>query len=229
MNFTRKCVYRQDLNSPQQRKLYTSSQISYLKNKKPLPIDLDALIERMCTKDQGGMCYEHDLLIYYLLKHVGFDVSFIEVDHSSLQRLWNPKVVSSHSFVFVELNGASYLLDPGLGFRGYRYPIEFDPSKDLNEVYLLESNYQKRLFTTEAMIPARDSRLFTAKRFEEGVLLTMFIKDADEFVAFRKEFKLGRLVEKHFYKNYEEFREDTLKLIGIQFPSREEVIAKVYE
>lgn len=114
---------------------YTSLDL-HLKDRKPKIIDLDALVERMCTKDQAGMCYEHDLLIYYILKHVGFEVSFIEVDSKTLQRLWNPMVVSSHSFVFVELNGASYFLDPGLGFRGFRYPILFDPSKELNEVYI---------------------------------------------------------------------------------------------
>ncbi|TNV76830.1 hypothetical protein FGO68_gene3287 [Halteria grandinella] len=59
--------------------------------------------------------------------------------------------------------------------------------------------------------------------------LLMFVKDADEFVAFRKEFKRGKLIEKHSYKNFEEFRDDTLKLTGIQIPNRDEVIAKVFE
>ncbi|TNV76580.1 hypothetical protein FGO68_gene15476 [Halteria grandinella] len=243
----------------------------HTKSRRPFPIDLSSLIERMCTKNLGGMCYEHDLLIYYILKHVGFEVSFVEVDDITMQKRWINDVVSAHAFVYVELNGKCYIVDPGYGLCGYRYPIEFDPNKELNEVslskeekyiieagddfYSMTSNYPSgdfslfytfqrplikrdvsyiemayaRLFTTDTFIPIRDSRFYSSTKLDDGVIYLMFIRDADEFVAFKKELKRGKPVEKQVYKTFEEFREETIRLTGVQVPSRDEIIAKVYE
>ncbi|TNV76808.1 hypothetical protein FGO68_gene16886 [Halteria grandinella] len=149
-------------------------------------------------------------------------------------------------------------IDPGAGFLAPRYPIEFDPSKDLNEIYLLSTTFPsdnngeysifyifqrpiikrdvadietayKRLYTWEEFLRIRDSRFFSVKRTFDGLILTMFIKDTDEFVAFKKVYKRGKPTEKQIYKAYEEFREDTIQLIGLQIPIREDVIANIFE
>ena len=90
----------------------------------------------MCVNDEGGLCYEFDLITYYLLVHFGFTVDFIEVDSNTLGDKWNPDRVSSHSIVLVTLDGKTYLLDPGCGFRGFRYPLEVDLSKEINDISL---------------------------------------------------------------------------------------------
>ncbi|TNV76770.1 hypothetical protein FGO68_gene17759 [Halteria grandinella] len=246
----------------------------HIKGRKPLALDLNDLIDRMCIKDLGALCYEHDLLIYYLLKHLGFDVSFVEVQITFERKKWDTVAPSTHAFVYVQLNGLSYVLDPGAGNLAYRYPIEFDPSKDLNEIYLskeegyriesdedqyylsttfpsdnngefsvfyifqrpiikrdvadIEAAY-KRLFTWEEFLRIRDSRFFSVKRTLEGLILVMFVKDAEQFVALRKEYKRGKPTEKHVYRTYEEFREDTIQIIGVQIPSRDDVIANIFE
>ena len=115
----------------------------HVKDRKPYPVKLSDLVDRMCTKDDGGLCYEFDLLAYYVLVHIGFKVEFIEVDSNTIGEKWNPNRVTSHSVVLVTLDGKSYLLDPGCGFRGFRYPLEVDFSKEVNEVSLSsEENYK---------------------------------------------------------------------------------------
>ena len=107
-----------------------------LKVEGPRPIQLIDLVDRICVKDEGALCYEFSLLAYYILTHIGFEVNFIETDSNTIGERWNPNKLSSHSMVHVTYIDKSYLIDPGCGFRGFRYPLEVDFSRDVNEIAL---------------------------------------------------------------------------------------------
>ena len=245
----------------------------HVKDRKPYPVKLSDLVDRMCTKDDGGLCYEFDLLAYYVLVHIGFKVEFIEVDSNTIGEKWNPNRVTSHSVVLVTLDGKSYLLDPGCGFRGFRYPLEVDFSKEVNEVSLSsEENYKivayedqykistsflndnntwiefyawqrpiqtqsldeieahyERLFSAPSFMFTRDSRFQSVIKTDNSILYTMMLRDQPKFVAFKNIYKRGQKKEKYFYKNYEEFQEDTIKLTGTPIPNRDQVIVNAYE
>ena len=84
----------------------------------------------------GGLCYEFGLLAYYLLRHFGFEVSFVEVSLFPPGGKYNPESHPPHAFNLITLKDKQYLIDPGFSFKAMRYPIEVDFSKDFQEIIL---------------------------------------------------------------------------------------------
>ncbi|MGF7060654.1 arylamine N-acetyltransferase family protein [Brassicibacter mesophilus] len=84
-----------------------------------LKVDLDSLYSKIVNQNRGGVCYELNLLLYYLLKNIGFNVKVL-----------GAKVMDQngsffdHMLLIVELYDKKYLVDVGYG-DNFLEPLEF--------------------------------------------------------------------------------------------------------
>lgn len=73
------------------------------------------LIQKILIRNEGGLCYELNALLYLFLRENGFDVVLIsgEVFHEERQD-WD-RLGGSHVFNLVTYKGQKYLVDSGFG------------------------------------------------------------------------------------------------------------------
>ncbi|CAK92168.1 unnamed protein product (macronuclear) [Paramecium tetraurelia] len=96
----------------------------HLKQMKPISLEFVDILQRVCVNRKGGLCYEHEFLLYYILKHLGFQVEIIRCQVREVGSPYNPDLSSTHAFLYVQLGDETFLLDPGFGTRSYRFPIK---------------------------------------------------------------------------------------------------------
>lgn len=84
-----------------------------------LRVDFDSLYNKIVNKKRGGICYELNWLLYFLLKNMAFNV-----------RVLGGKVIEQngtyfdHMLLIVELHSKEYLVDVGYG-DNFLEPLEF--------------------------------------------------------------------------------------------------------
>ena len=79
-----------------------------------VPIDLPSIYDNLVVNKRGGYCFEHNKLMYEVLKSKGFEVT----EH--LARVVNndtPRAPMTHRVTLLHHQGATYLVDVGVGFR----------------------------------------------------------------------------------------------------------------
>lgn len=88
-----------------------------------LPLDLEALYDRIVARQRGGYCFEQNGLLFEILEELGFDVTlylarviFTGTEHPGL----------THRVTLVDLDGDRYLVDVGFGAMGPRRPVRVD-------------------------------------------------------------------------------------------------------
>ncbi|CAD8189100.1 unnamed protein product [Paramecium pentaurelia] len=98
---------------------------AHLKELKPISLEFVDILHRLCVQKIGGLCYEHELLLYNVLKHLGFQVELIRC---FIQKAgpYNPNQPTTHSLMYVKINKEIFLIDIGFGIRSLRYPILID-------------------------------------------------------------------------------------------------------
>jgi N-hydroxyarylamine O-acetyltransferase len=88
-------------------------------------LDPVSLQEKLVQKGRGGWCYEHNLLFSYVLRSLGFRVTWL-----AARVLWNaPEGVvpaRSHMLVRVDLNGKVYIADVGFGGLTLTAPLRLE-------------------------------------------------------------------------------------------------------
>ncbi|CAD8188093.1 unnamed protein product [Paramecium pentaurelia] len=137
--------------------LITNKQIIYnyyqnaelhLKELKPISLEFVDILQRLCVQRRGGLCYEHELLLYYVLKHIGFQVELIRCQVREIGSLYNPDLQSTHAFLYVQIGDETFLLDPGFGTRSYRFPIKVN-FQNLSQTYELFDQEHYRIQENE--------------------------------------------------------------------------------
>ncbi|MGE8722457.1 arylamine N-acetyltransferase family protein [Leptospira terpstrae] len=81
---------------------------------KNIDINLDSIFEKLILQHRGGYCFEQNVLLFNVLKKLGFEVTPI----SARVRLDKPRDFTpprTHVFLRVELSGKSWLTDVGVG------------------------------------------------------------------------------------------------------------------
>lgn len=89
----------------------------------PLPLDPAALYERIVLRRRGGYCFEHNGLLYEVLRHLGYSVQI------QLARVLNNRDVQpglTHRTTLVEIDGRRWLMDVGFGALGPNLPVALD-------------------------------------------------------------------------------------------------------
>jgi amide synthase len=86
-----------------------------------IDIDPDALFEDVVAKARGGVCYELNGLIRYLLNELGFDYQILSGSVRQLGGGFGPEL--EHIFGCVRLDGQVWLVDVGLAGPSYLEPL----------------------------------------------------------------------------------------------------------
>ncbi|CAD8089470.1 unnamed protein product [Paramecium primaurelia] len=236
--------------------LITNKQIIYnyyqnaelhLKEFKPISLEFFDILQRLCVQRRGGLCYEQELLLYYVLKHIGFKVELIRCQVREIGSLYNPDLQSTHAFLYVQIRDETYLLDPGFGTRSYRFLIKVN-FQNLSQTYQLfdqehyriqqnEAHYQfqhyiddnwqpimilrRHLnFVLKQFLGIRDNRFVICRNTEYGKIQYLWFRLEKEFTAFKKVLKFNEC-SNIVFKSYNELKEDVKNEVGLELPDYE--------
>src|SRR5580692_3684747 len=88
---------------------------------RPVRLDLEGLQAKLVQARRGGYCFEHATLFAAVLEALGFEPA----RHAARVIMFRPRteVPRTHMFLSVTLDGARYVVDPGLGLFGSRLPL----------------------------------------------------------------------------------------------------------
>ena len=91
---------------------------------RPIRLDLEGLQAKLVQARRGGYCFEHATLFAAVLEALGF----APARHAARVIIFRPRteVPRTHMFLSVTLDGARYVVDPGLGLFGSRLPLPLD-------------------------------------------------------------------------------------------------------
>lgn len=85
-----------------------------------LPLDTEALIDRIVVRRRGGYCFEQNGLLFEMLAELGFDVT-LYLARIVFNRDGHPAL--THRITVVSLDGADWLVDVGFGPLGPPMPV----------------------------------------------------------------------------------------------------------
>lgn len=88
-------------------------------------LDAVSLQRKLVQQGRGGWCYEHNLLLSYVLRALGFRVTWL-----AARVLWNAPEgmvpARSHMLLRVDLSGRSYIADVGFGGQTLTAPLRLE-------------------------------------------------------------------------------------------------------
>ncbi|MDO6583049.1 arylamine N-acetyltransferase [Photobacterium sp. 2_MG-2023] len=108
--------------------------------KHELSLEPDALFHRLVVQRRGGYCFEHNKVLFLVLKQLGFDVRPL-IGRVMLNG--NPDNGRSHRLTLLTLRDKQYLIDAGFGIMNPRQIISLDtnlPQPDVRYQYSVESD-----------------------------------------------------------------------------------------
>ncbi|MCF2856844.1 arylamine N-acetyltransferase [Pseudoalteromonas sp. SMS1] len=142
---------------------YSFNSISVLLNQ-PMPLDLPHLFNKLIAKRRGGYCFEHNKLVYHILKNLGF-----EVKRLLARVVYNRDidVPNTHRATLVTYQGTHYVIDVGFGPQGALYPLALVPNKPQRQGNDTFRILQKRRTEYHFQI-LKDDMFFTLYTFELG-------------------------------------------------------------
>lgn len=129
--------------------------------KEDISLDLNSVYENLVLKKRGGYCFEHNKLMYEVLKELGFDVEYF------LARVVNNTEnipPQTHRFTVLTYEDEKYLIDVGIGFRSPSVPVKFNQTS----ISHLNTPYKILQFedNTYAMELVEKGKSFIATKFD---------------------------------------------------------------
>jgi len=119
-----------------------------------VPIDLESVYNNLVVNKRAGYCFEHNKLMYEVLKAKGFEVT------QHLARVVNnqspPTIPMTHRVTVLYYQGEQYLVDVGVGFRSPTVVIKIgDTEPTLShlgiEYNVLPVDADKNVYTMQLM------------------------------------------------------------------------------
>lgn len=93
--------------------------------RRPVPLDIAALMRKLVQEGRGGWCFEHNVLLGTALATIGFQVTGL-----AARVMWNapPGVTTarSHMVLRIDLEGQTYIVDAGFGGLTLTAPLRLD-------------------------------------------------------------------------------------------------------
>ena len=80
--------------------------------KKPISLDIEDIFEKIVTKNLGGYCFEHNALMYEVLKSLGFTVRILVAKVLNNQDIDSAR---THRITLLEWEDEQYIVDVGFG------------------------------------------------------------------------------------------------------------------
>ena len=126
-----------------------------------LPLDIEALVQRIIVRRRGGYCFEQNGLMFEVLKELGFSVSLY------LARvIYNQDIHPglTHRISLVEIEGTRYVVDVGFGPLGPALPVNLSGElcQDTYRVFRIDEYAGGDLH----MQTLKDGEFFSLYRFE---------------------------------------------------------------
>ena len=143
-----------------------------------LPLDLEALFDRIVVRRRGGYCFEQNGLLYEVLDELGFSPE-LYLARVIYNRAIHPGL--THRISIIVHQGQRYILDVGFGPLGPRIPVLMSEQESMD-----------------------GHRVFRVKEQTPGELHMQVFKDGDFFSLYR--FELTRYGQAdcelgHFYSH----------------------------
>lgn len=88
-----------------------------------LPLDVEALYERIVVNRRGGYCFEHNALLFEILRELGFEVE-LYLGRVIYNQDTHPAL--THRISLLSWQGQRYLVDVGFGPLGPDVPVPMD-------------------------------------------------------------------------------------------------------
>jgi len=88
-----------------------------------LPLDAEALFNKIVTRQRGGYCFEHNKLVFTVLAELGFDVRLLLAKVIYNQDV---EVARTHRITLLTLAGEDYIVDAGFGHLGAYFPVKIE-------------------------------------------------------------------------------------------------------
>ena len=91
----------------------------------PVKLDIESLQEKIIHNKRGGYCFEHNILLSYALRKIGFDVQWL-----GARVLWNRPEgtvnARTHMLLRINIDGQAYIADTGFGGLTLTAPLKFE-------------------------------------------------------------------------------------------------------
>lgn len=133
-----------------------------------MPLEVEALTQKIVDRGLGGYCFEHNKLTYELLASLGY-----EVELKLARVLYNQekKAPRTHRVSLLKHQGKCYLIDTGFGAYGPSYPLELALNQAQaigGETYrIISVSEKKQLDTVEYDVQIfKGGEFFTLYRFD---------------------------------------------------------------
>ena len=78
----------------------------------PISLEIEDIIEKIVTKNLGGYCFEHNALMYEVLKSLGFNVRILIAKVLNNQNIDSPR---THCITLLAWENEQYIVDVGFG------------------------------------------------------------------------------------------------------------------
>ena len=79
---------------------------------KEISLNIEDVVEKIVRKNLGGYCFEHNLLMYEVLKSLGFNVRILVAKVLNNQTIDKPR---THRITLLEWENEQYIVDVGFG------------------------------------------------------------------------------------------------------------------
>lgn len=102
-----------------------------------ISLELEDIVDKLVMNKRGGYCFEHNKLMYEILKEFGFDVKAVAGRVLNNKEIEVPK---THRLTILTYENEKYLVDVGFGFASPRMLVKFGdtPSKTFFASYLIK-------------------------------------------------------------------------------------------
>ena len=147
--------------------------------KEEISLELDNIYEDIVVKKIGGYCFEHNKLMYEVLKELGFDVTHCIARVVNNTDNMPPK---THRFTLLDFENERYIIDVGISFRTPSVPVKFGDTASTSHLGIK----------------------YSIKEFEDGTFAMQLTQKGKDFIATK--FNLERCYESdfemgHFYSH----------------------------
>jgi len=124
---------------------------------KEISLEIENIVEKIVIQKKGGYCFEHNALMYEVLKALGFDVRLLVGKVTLNQEIDVPR---THRITLLRFEHDEYLIDVGFGAYCPTFPIKVSSSTEY-DTYRLTQNEDEDY---ELQVPTTDG-YFTLYRF----------------------------------------------------------------
>jgi len=132
-----------------------------------IDLDIDAIADKLVTRRRGGYCFEHNTLLLRVLTGLGFAASPISA-RVRIQRARDFTPPRTHVFLRVEIDGADWLADVGVGglspTAALRLALDVEQTTPHEARRLIAEGAWSDLTTSAPWLRAPNARLFHQAR-----------------------------------------------------------------